>query len=531
MENISNQGKLTIASQLLPLEEQIANKVLKSIQVLVLNDPEDGSKIPLVWDGMRYKNDRDGDRICSEVKRVITEVFSEAVQLRDTSPNTEIKKIIFGDIVIQVEHVREYEVLVGFKERLTKHVLTCILSNPDICHQESDFDNCCYHINTPNGLLNLKTLELLPHSPDQLVRCVTKGNYLGKNSPDELPSDILKIIKEGIYDKKLTTDENERAVQSFFDIEGYFLIGGNREKILPVWVGPTNTGKSTYFNIRKYVLGDDYAVTISAQDLMRTSRSSSDIRPGVLKTRLARVVTAVETQEMATFDTAFLKTISGNDEQSFRRPYHDIIYFMPRAKYCLATNYFPKFVNAKDEAFIRRLLVVEFKNVPTNVDNGIMARMESQNNADMIFTYLARRANEYLQRNALLLASAFVASKERLILSQSDSVKLFWDERVTPDSYSTAFYPIALVYSAEFVPFCKSKGIDSPSMKVFCTRFKEIAEATPGVVRHDLQQAFMYSGIKIRLTNEGLFSQYWMQKWFIKSAYNSFSNNHPPTEH
>jgi len=320
---------------------------------------------------------------------------------------------------------------------------------------------------------------------------------------EKTPDLFVKIIKDALFNQQNTADQNEADVQSVLSILAYYLIGGNAEKIIYIIVGPKHTGKSKLWFALQKILGT-YYVTINTKSLMKSNRSIPDIRPDIISVRHARLIAASEAETNEKFDSTLLKTLSGSDEQSFRRPHGTPLSFTLKGKFALSTNNFPAFSNIDDSALIDRFVITEFLNTVPEEERilDMEEKLKVPEMLDRIFTLLCKKAHEYIETENLNVSPTFLASKERLVLSQSDSVVLFWKACIlvvsticTINSELIKYY-VEELYSCCYISYCTKKGIPIVSLTRFGKSLKDIAPMYPDIRRWEDSKGIFYMGIQ-----------------------------------
>jgi P4 family phage/plasmid primase-like protien len=389
---------------------------------------------------------------------------------------------------------------------LITNVVKHIKNFQEIVKDESCFDTEEYLINANNGVVDIRNKTLLPHSPDKLIRNIVNANYISRKLVSKimimkLPSTFIRFIKESLYDKSLNDTENQKIVQSFIGIIASLLIGNNTHKYVYILVGLPNTGKSTLLTLLREIF-HEYIVTFNNSVLMVSPRTGSDIRPEIINLRGKRIFIGSETKKEAKFDTELIKRLAGNDEVSYRKPHEGrMINFTLRGKFLLATNFCPDFTNLDDQAFLNRLIIADFNNIPENMDGELGDKLLQER--DTIFSYLVDEAQKIASTNCVFIADRFRANKQRIYVNQKRSVSQFWKEHIVP--YEKQNLPtnmmmkhwVKVIYSVMDPDFCKREKIECLPFEAFAKEFRAISDQFPLVVHYKGHNNNFYKGFDV----------------------------------
>jgi P4 family phage/plasmid primase-like protien len=218
------------------------------------------------------------------------------------------------------------------------------------------FDASPFLLNTPGGVVDLKTGAVTPSDPAlMLSRSVTVAPARG----------AMPLWRQFMGDLTGGDTALERFVQKMC---GYALTGDISEKSLWfVWGSDSDTGKSTFIRALSLLFGD-YADSVDIDAFVGAKeRIPADLArlPGV------RLVTAAEPAAGQSWDERRIKAITGGDEISARYLYGQWFTFVPQFKIVIVGNHPPE-IKTVDDAMLRRLHVVPFnRKVPREkqIDN------------------------------------------------------------------------------------------------------------------------------------------------------------------
>ena len=204
------------------------------------------------------------------------------------------------------------------------------------------------YINFRNGVLSLKDLKLLPHSPSFSFKNTLEVDY----EPEVYPSEELKRLLYFLVDSDRFSLEILRAtIRKALEPSFAFQTG--------IWVyGPPGSGKSTVLQWVKNLLGK-MAVEMSCDNLNAFGRSHL---------RGKSLIVISDGESINPFVARVLKQILGRDPITFDRKGENVIEgsFRSNAVVIVTSNLTmgQSLVNAHDPAMFDRFFPVCFPNVP-----------------------------------------------------------------------------------------------------------------------------------------------------------------------
>ena len=266
-----------------------------------------------------------------------------------------------------------------------------------------------YLLNCKNGVVNLKTLELMPHSPDYLFTKQVNANY---------KPEIKSPVWEAHLRRFLPNDNIRRQVQR--DL-GMALIGEATYQVLPIWWGTGGNGKSTTAKVVQTIL-DDYAGK-AAPDLLAESRFERH------PTEIAdlygkRVVFSIEMDKIKRLDEGKTKELTGGDIVKARYMGEDFWEFVPTHTLFLLVNQKPT-VTGTDYALWRRIRLVPWNERITKEEmrpqDEVIAELLSE--ADGILTWLVEGLRDW--KADMTWIAPEVVQETEVYLSESDPIADF----------------------------------------------------------------------------------------------------------
>lgn len=236
---------------------------------------------------------------------------------------------------------------------------------PEMLMNSDDLDSQTMLLNVANGVLDLRTGQLLPH--DQELK-QTKLVDIAYDPAAECPR-WERFMSEVMCGDAEQVAFLQRAI-------GYGLTGETTDHAVFVCVGAGSNGKSVFTNLLLALLGD-MGTTLPADTLLATH---GEKHPTGLVGLLGRRVAVVqETEDGRRWDESTVKSLSGGDQVAARRMRQDFFVFTNRAKVWMATNHRPV-VKGTDNGIWRRLKVIEFNRTWTaeQQDKGLTAALMAE---------------------------------------------------------------------------------------------------------------------------------------------------------
>lgn len=236
-------------------------------------------------------------------------------------------------------------------ERRSIRINSIMDVRPMVSVRKKDFDSHSFLFNCDNGVIDLKTGELLPHDRELLLTKISPIPYK-KNA--DCPNWItflesIFLTEAGDPDHEII-DFLQRAV-------GYSLTGETKEQVMFFLFGNGRNGKSTFINIIQDLIGD-YGRQTSSETFLK-KKNDGGINNDVARLDGARFVSAVESEEGQQLSEALVKQITGGEKMSARFLRQEYFEFTPEFKVFFTTNHKPIIKN-NDEGIWRRVKLIPF---------------------------------------------------------------------------------------------------------------------------------------------------------------------------
>ena len=321
-------------------------------------------------------------------------------------------------------------------------------------------------INTPAGLVDLRTGEVTGHQPGMLVTKITKGNYRSGFTTADWKAALTAIC-----------DGCETFLRNRFG-QG---VTGHRspDGVMPVLQGGGENGKGA-------LVHEGILTAIGGYGRVLSHRLLDDrFKGGVEQVALAglRLGLFEELVEDGRFDMSAVRQITDTPRVSARRHHAESEEIELQLSLTATTNPLPV-VTDTEHATWRRLALVRFPyrfRKPGEPIEGpddrrgdpdLKRRLErEQDNADAIVTWLVAGAMAWYSGGAAAISPPPKIVADTLAWRGStDLIMKFWNETLVRDPGSAIW---AADLFAEFVAWCKDSGLTPWGERSFTERFRE----------------------------------------------------------
>jgi P4 family phage/plasmid primase-like protien len=214
-------------------------------------------------------------------------------------------------------------------------------------------DNDPFTIAFSNGVYDLKNFVFRDGRPSDrlsLKMPIAFRTDLTMDHPD------VKIVLD--FMKKIFPDASVR--EYFMNISSDVFVGGNSQKIVQVWSGKGNNGKSVTQELFEKMLGP-YSIKLPTSLLVGKRTQSSSACPELARAgHGVRMAMLQEPDKSDIINVGILKELSGNDSFFARGLYKEGSEIKPMFKLVLVCNEPPKVPN-NDKAAWNRIRVIPFE--------------------------------------------------------------------------------------------------------------------------------------------------------------------------
>lgn len=228
------------------------------------------------------------------------------------------------------------------------------------------FDRDKYALNTPDGIIDLRSGKLVPHDIDKYITKLCGAGLSDGGCPQW--ESFLDVVFGGDL-------EMIRYIQKAV---GYSLSGVTSEQCVFFLYGTGRNGKTTFLDTIRAMLGD-YAANAQPETIMVSPKNAGGARSDIARLKGTRLVTTVEPNEGMRLDEGLIKQLTGGDPVTTRFQYSSEFEFVPEFKIWMATNHKP-IIRGTDTGIWRRIHLVPFNvQIPENkIDRSLPIKLKKE---------------------------------------------------------------------------------------------------------------------------------------------------------
>jgi len=319
-----------------------------------------------------------------------------------------------------------------------------------------EFENNIDLLNLKNGILDLNTMQLQPHTPDYL-------------SFELLPVDFVPSADCPEWLNFLSQVVNPGDIGTLQEYCGYCLYKSNPYEKALMLTGVGSNGKSVFMDIWKQVLGRDNYASLTPQSFDRDSQALLE-----LTDKLVNICADVPSQPIR--DTSVIKKMMSSDTVTVRPLYsRDQVKFESRCKLIIGANQAPAPKYDDSVAYFRRWLIVPFPNTFSPGKPGFIRKDDLEatllkevsgilNWALTGFTRLTTQGHFSDTRSAEEMRVAYEEAQEPVIVYVAERIQQGDNDRISKDD----------LYE-DYAGWCKARGVSLHGKIAFGRRFQTAA--------------------------------------------------------
>ena len=300
-----------------------------------------------------------------------------------------------------------------------------------------------------NGILNIRTMELLPFSPEYIITNIIPWDYNSK-AYSEVTDKTLNKIACG--------DQSIRNILE--ECIGYCFFRENELSKSFILTGTGANGTSTFLDLVEWVLGRDNYVSLDLDELAEKFSTTT------MFGKLANIGDDISDEFLQGKSISqFKKIVSGNDIKAENKG-QDVYFFKPTVKLLFSANEIPRVRNKGFEAIKRRLVIIPFNAKFSKDDPDFNARIKWDLQTQEVAEYLIQIGVQGLKRvlaNQGFTTSEAVQKEIESFERDNNPILLFLEE---VEDYEILNNETKEVF-ARYDTFCHENGFTKVAMQTF----------------------------------------------------------------
>ncbi len=309
-------------------------------------------------------------------------------------------------------------------------------------------------LNCKNGVVNLRTGEIAPHSSEQRFTYCLPVAY----DPEADDSTWVDWLYSAITPEGFEGDEAPYvALLNYLQAAiGYSLTGHTIEQVMFYIHGRERAGKGLLFQTLSKTLGKPLSFGVDF-DTFTAKRGGDSQNFDLAPLKPARFVTASESNRTNMLNAKMVKGITGNDPIYCAHKFGAHFEYTPQFKIWLSSN-FKVMADANDSALWGRLRVINFPNSYAGREDLKLAN-KLQSNLEGVLKWAVAGAMQWykqLEDGQGLGRLDIITSATQAHRDENDTVQQFIDEccKVGDD-----LYIVGKTFTYQYTEWCKENNI------------------------------------------------------------------------
>jgi putative DNA primase/helicase len=355
----------------------------------------------LVWNGTRWATD-DGDAAVERGKETIRSIYTEISALPEEDMRAALAK-----------HAARSEGATRIKDML-------YLAQSALPITSDELDTEPWLFNCRNGVIDLRTGELLPHRRETLITKASPISYCPEAKAPRWQAFLQRVM-----------DGREHLITFLQRAAGYTLTGETGEDVLFFLYGTGRNGKSKYLSAIEHVMGS-YGQPTRPETIM--IKDHGDVPNDVAALAGARFVPTIEVEDGRRLAETLVKQLTGGDTISARFLHAEYFSFRPTFKIWLAANHLPV-IRGTDRAIWSRILTIPFAVTIPEAEQDPYLSQKLRQEADGILAWMVEGCLAW-QRGGLQPPAEVLGATENYRV-RMDVLAAFLEEQCTVQRSAT----------------------------------------------------------------------------------------------
>ena len=303
------------------------------------------------------------------------------------------------------------------------NVYKIILSKGTHTATPDDLDNDERYINLKNGLLEVKTGILYPHSPKILSSIQLNVEYMpgAKAAPNfKRYINDLSRNENGDIDKEKIKVWQQYGGLVLSNVKGYRI-----KKSLFLVSAQGNSGKSVFIRLLQFILGREHAEAISLQ--MMGGGAYNRFNLGTINGK--RLLACGDQSAASIKDSSIFKQLSSGDETHVEAKGKQGYSYLFKGLIVIACNSMPYFEDDYGKHLLDRMLITPCRHVVPEGERDPRMDEKLQEETSAIFNFFFAGLQELIKNDYTFTACADSAAANEEYRTDNDSLYRFIKER------------------------------------------------------------------------------------------------------
>ena len=255
-----------------------------------------------------------------------------------------------------------------------------------------------------NGMLDLNSAVITPHSPDNYNTIYLDWEYKEDVEYSEIIDNFMKQISDG----------DVKKMQFLYEVAGYCLLKKSIFEKFFIFKGTGGTGKSTFCNLIMRMVGKRYVSTV------KLNQFDQDYYLATMIDKLVNI--DFDASDKKTLeDSGRFKSITCSEPVSVRQIYAAVVEMVSCATVIINANHMPKIADKSDGLYRRMILVEIDKKIP-NPDPKFLEKI-TDSDMEYFFYKAVQGIHFALQRGSFTINTSEEKLKLKFQIGQSNLKK------------------------------------------------------------------------------------------------------------
>ncbi len=331
------------------------------------------------------------------------------------------------------------------------------------------------YIPLKNGVYDLETRNLLPHSPQYKFTYQFPITY-------DVNADAVKT--KAFFDQVLTP-EQRTIVEEWI---GYYFYRNYQFKKAIIFVGEGDTGKTTLLETVTHLIGADNISSVSLHKMSADKFSAAHLHQ-----KHGNIVDELSANDVS--DTGAFKMATGDGSITGEHKFGNQFSFHNFSKFTFACNKIPDVKDTDDLAYFNRWMVVRFENVIEKKIPNFIKTITTEEERSGLFN-LAMDGLTRLLKNGRFSYNKTGADTKLEMMRSGSSIAMFASDMLSKDNNNEISKEE--MYEA-YAKYCDENNLSKQTIKMFGTKLPGyVAYVSDGLIHEGEKRVKGWRNVKVK---------------------------------